>query len=774
MSAPRRTLSRRDAVQRLATGAVALAWPRAATCITVEPLVIAGHPAELMVSSVSRVTVRLTLRAAGPRPEPLPLTGALAQNAPGAPVAGSGDRRALARVRAGDLVVRLSADPPTLFVDTRRGEPVQRLRFDRAAPGMSFLLPRGPLLGLGEGGPQFDRKGSTDQMRNGQGGYRLATHGTRAPVQWLIGTDGWGMFIDQPGGAFDFTGAEGRFTPTVLPPPGAQLVNSPDPVPSGAGLPLDLFVVASRDPAVLLGEYARITGLPELPARWTLGYQQSHRTLAGPESILEVARTLREKRLPCDALIYLGTEFTPSGWNSRNGEFTWHPGNFPDPKGMLDALHAQHFKVILHVVIEGRRLLGTVRDSCTAAPLPAGRTADNQWPVERQVACYWPAHHPLVQLGVDGWWPDQGDGYDAPSRLNRHRMYWEGMRQERPTERPYALHRNASAGVQRYGGYIWSGDVQSRWETLKAHVPVALNTGLSGLPLWGTDIGGFYGTPELTGELFVRWFQFAAFCPLFRSHGRNWHLHTPWGWDGGDGGPPETANFTPDPSELHNKEVEPICRKYLELRSRLMPYTYTALKETSETGLPMMRALWLHYPDDPEAVRRGDVFLWGRDLLVAPVTEKGATVRRLYLPRGQWHDFWTGDIVAGGRELDRPVDLATIPLYVRAGAVIPTGPVRQYSDEPVPGNTLLTIYPGADGAATLYEDEGRSFAYRSGAWMRMALSWTDRERRLRLGLAPGSGRLAPLPRTLEIRVSGSAETRTVRFDGRTLSVRLAG
>ncbi len=261
--------------------------------------------------------------------------------------------------------------------------------------------------------------------------------------------------------------------------------------------------------------------------------------------------------------------------------------------------------------------------------------------------------------GVDGWWPDQGDGFDGPSELNRHRMYWEGTQLYHPNERPFALHRNASAGVQRFGGFIWSGDVQSRWETLKTHVPVAINTGLSGLPYWGTDIGGFIPTTEYTGELFVRWFQFAAFCPLFRSHGRNWHLHLPWGWDGGDGGPPETQNFKADPAELHNAHVEPICRKYLELRYRLMPYLYTAVRETHDTGMPIMRALWLHHADDPAAVARGDEYLWGRDILVAPVVEKGATTRRVYLPRGKWFDFWTEEVVDGGREIDRAVDLAT-------------------------------------------------------------------------------------------------------------------
>jgi alpha-glucosidase len=703
-----------------------------------EQLVVAGQPAELTVESVSAVTVRLTLRAIDRAAEPIPYTGALVQDEFGRPLAREREVPALSQVRSGDLVVAVANSPsPTVTVRTRRGELVQTLGLDAVQPGMSFLLPMGPLLGLGEGGPQFNRKGSTDLMRNGQGGYRLATHGTRAPIQWLIGTtDGWAMFIHQPYGAFDFTGTTGKFTPTVLPSTGTQMVNSATPVPGGNGLPIDVFVTASKDPTVIMGEYAKITGLPEMPARWTLGYQQSHRTLAGPDEVMGVARTMREKKLPCDTLIYLGTEFTPSGWNTRNGEFTWKPENFPDPKKMLDELHAKHFRVVLHIVIEGKTLTGRVTDPCTADPLPPGRTPDNRWPPDRQVSCYWPAHRPLFDLGVDGWWPDQGDGFDGPSRLNRHRMYWEGGQQFAPEERPYALHRNASAGVQRYGGYIWSGDVQSRWDTLAAHVPVGINTGLSGLPYWGTDIGGFYGTPDFTGELFVRWFQFAAFCPLFRSHGRNWHLHTPWGWDGGDGGPNETQNFTPDPNELHNKDVELICRKYLELRYKLLPYTYTALEETHRTGLPMMRALWLHYPDDPKAVACADQYLWGRDIMVAPVVAKGATTRSVYLPKGTWWDFWTEKQVEGGRTIEREVDLGTMPLFVRAGAVIPMGPVLQYTEQPNDEPVTLVVYPGADGSSSLYEDDGHSFDYRTGLLSRLSMAWNDRDRTLTLRLDP--------------------------------------
>jgi alpha-glucosidase/alpha-D-xyloside xylohydrolase len=749
-------LSRREALKQLGVVGAGLAIGRRQFLRgQANEIVVAGQPVEISVASLSPTTARITLQPIhNGAADSLLVTGELVAEKLGRTITQSRASSSLARVRAGDLVVKFTDTPPSLTVETRSGAVVQRLVFDAALPGMSFLLGDGPLLGLGEGGPQFDRKGSADRMIIGQGGYHLSTHGTRAPIAWLVGTNGWAMFVHQPTGEFDFTGDLGKFTPKE------------------ASLPLDLFVVASKDPAVIMREYARITGLPEMPPRWAFGYLQSHRTLEGPEQIAGIARTMREKKLPCDALIYLGTEFAPSGWNTRNGEFTWHPGNFPEPRRQLAALHDQNFKVVVHVVIEGKHLTGSVADECTAPPLPSGRTPDNKWPPDRQVSCYWPFHKSVMDDGVDGWWPDQGDGLDGPSELNRHRMYWEGTQVYRPNERPFALHRNASAGVQRFGGLIWSGDVQSRWETLKTHVPVAINTGLTGLPYWGTDIGGFIPTTEYTGELFVRWFQFAAFCPVFRSHGRNWHLHLPWGWDGGDGGPPETQNFKADPAELHNPQIEPICRQYLELRYRLMPYLYTAVRETHDTGMPIMRALWLHHADDPTAVGRGDEYLWGRDILVAPVVEKGATSRRLYLPRGRWFDFWKEEVVDGGREIDRSVDLATTPLYVRAGAVVPMDPVRQYTDEPVTDPTTLVVYPGADGGSAWYEDDGKSFAHRRGDAMRMIMTWRDASRRLSLRLVPGYKLRSASPRRINIRLAGSSATKTIEFTGRPLDAHL--
>jgi len=746
-------LNRRDVLKGLGALGAGAMFPAAVLRGQDVPIVVAGRAVEIVIASVSATTVRIGLLPieAG-RPSPVPPNGGLARANVGTRAGRARDAGAFTPVNAGALTVRFTADPPTLQIESG-GAAVQTLTLDAREPGLTFDLPDGPLLGLGQGGPQFDRKGSTDRMRNGQGGYQLRTHGGRAPLQWLVGTGGWAMFIHHPQGAFDFTGPAGRF------------------LPHADGLPLDLFVIASSDPLVIMAEYARLTGYPELPALWTFGYMQSHRTLAGPDEIRWVARTFREKGLPCDALIYLGTEFTPSGWNTRNGEFTWHAGNFPDPKGMIDELHGMHYKIVLHIVIEGPLLTGTVHEPCTPdLAVPSGRTPDDRWPENRPVPCYWPYHKPLVDLGVDGWWPDQGDGLEVASRLNRHRMYWEGMQLWRPDERPFALHRNGAAGMQRYAAFLWSGDVYSTWETLRTHVPVAVNTGLSGIPYWGTDIGGFVPTAEYTGELHVRWFQFGSFCPSFRSHGRTWHLRLPWGWNTGELGPSEVQGYrggaaNPDPSELRNPHVEPIVKKYLALRYRLLPYTYSVAREGTKTGLPLMRALWLHHPEDPAAVPRGDQFLWGRDLLVSPVVEQGAASRRLYLPRGVWFDFWTEERVEGGREIDRPVDLETMPLHVREGTILPMGPVKQYAEEPADGPLTLTIYPGADGTFMLYEDDGRSFGYRKGMWMGIEMAWRDADRRLTLRLAPGSRLLPPARRAVVVRVAGEKATRDVTFDG---------
>lgn len=730
-------IRRREILKLLGTGAAAVAIGESLGFSQNSELKIAGVSARASATAISPHTTRISIVAsAGGQNAAVPKDGAVVLHPS-------------ARNSAAEQLKVSSPQPLSFVVSSASGKVIQNLRIDPESGALTFLLGDGPVLGLGEGGPQFDRRGDVDRMRSGQGGFQLRTHGGRVPIQWLIGTSGWAMFIHSPLGSFDLSGTEGRFVP-----------------PESGPLPLDLFVVDATDPKVAMAEYARITGHPELPPLWALGYQQSHRTITSREEIISEAKTFREKQLPCDAMIYLGTGFCPSGWNTENGSFEFNHRVFDKPKEILDEFHALNFKVALHAVILTRTLSGTVHDPCSLTRFD-----------ETEASCYWDAHRKDFALGVDGWWPDEGDPLDPASRLTRIRMYYEGPQLDRPNERPYALHRNGYAGMQRYAPFLWSGDVYSTWETLKNHVPIGVNTGLSGIPLWGTDTGGFVPTKDLTGELYVRWFQFSAFCPLFRSHGRDWKLRLPWGWNTGELGPNELSNYgggaaNPDPSELHNAAVEPICKKYLELRYRLLPYIYGAVREGHENGLPIMRALWLHYPDDAKAVARTDEYLWGRDLLVAPVTEKGVTEKTVYLPRGRWYDFWTEEAPKGGREINRAVDLGTMPLYARAGTILPLGPVKQYTEEKVDGPLSVVVYPGENGAYTLYEDDGASFGYRRGEFSKIEFAWKDAARQLSIRLATGTRMLSSTSRRMEIRVAGEKAVHAVHFNGNAVNLNL--
>jgi len=737
--------NRREVIAQLAGASAGMLLPPG-TASASAGLQVAGEDCEIQLSSVSAHTLRLSVlpvkRGAA---SSIPFDGSLVKTMWGAPLAKLRGEVQTQTIKCGNLKVLISHNPLKFTITAAEGQTLQQLSLAEETGVVSFLTGDSPLLGLGEGGPQFDRRGSTDSMKSGQGGYHLATHGGRVPIPWVIGTGGWAMFFHQPFGTFDFAEAQSRFLPT-----------SPQ-----SALPLDVFFVASRDPATIMGEYARLTGHAERPPLWSFGYQQSHRTLASREEVLAEAKTFREKKLPCDTLIYLGTGFCPSGWNTENGSFVWNSRVFPDPKEILNELHKDNFKAVVHVVILSDKLRGTVRDACELPRFD-----------EELASCHWDAHRKNFALGVDGWWPDEGDPLDTASRLVRNRMYWEGPQIDRPNERPYALHRNGYAGMQRYASFLWSGDVYSTWETLKVQIPIALNTGLTGIPYWGTDIGGFVPTKEFTAELYVRWFQFGAFCPLFRSHGRVWKLRLPWGWNTGDPGPIEINNYNgaaiPDASQLHNEQVEIICRKYLELRYRMLPYLYSAVHDCAASGMPIMRALWLHYPDDPKAVACGDEYLWGKSVLVAPVAEKGAATRRVYLPAGGWYDFWTQERVEGGREINRPVDLETIPLYVRAGSILPLGPVKQFTGEKVEQPLSICIYPGSDASFLLYEDDGISFNYRKGEWMGIQMDWQDANRTLTLRLAAESRMLPPLRRKLEVKLKN--ETRSLLFDGSLLKV----
>jgi len=640
----------------------------------------------------------------------------------------------------GKYTVRVETDPLMItIVDGKKKR--QQVRFDLDSTNIHFPLD-GPVFGLGEGANSFDRRNTHEGLVNGQTPADFRTYGARMQIPFVLSATGWGIFVGQPQGTFEFTETEGIFR-------GIEATST-----------RNVFVLLGDGPAEVLHEYAQLTGFPHMPPRWTLGYMQSHRTLTSRDQVLNVARTFREKKLPCDAVIYLGTGFCPSGWNTGHGSFTFNEQVFPDPQAMLREFHEHNFHVVLHVVPPGD-LHGRVSDAGAVADAPG------------DAAKYWEHHAALERLGVDGWWPDEGDKFSVYARFDRNRMYFEGSHKTSPGRRPFALHRNGYAGLQRFG-WLWSGDTACSWNALRAQIIVGIGTALSGISYWGTDIAGFEPSPELTPDLYVRWFQFAAFCPLFRSHGRAWQLRLPWGWNTGDPGPKETegawAATWPPAADLHRADVEEICRRFLNLRYQLLPYLYSTVAQGHVTGLPLMRALSLNWPSDERAVLTSDAYMWGEHMLVAPVYEMNATSRSVYLPAGSWWDYWTATRVEGGKTVTRAIDLSSIPLYVRAGAILPIGPVRQFtgeaSDEPI----TLRIYPGADGRFTWYDDDGISYAHESGEFMRAACVWNDAARTLTI-TRDEAGRL-PLPRTVRVEIAGGTASMMIEVQANGATVKL--
>ncbi len=557
--------------------------------------------------------------------------------------------------------------------------------------------------GLGEGGPQFDRLGAVRRLWNFQ-----VNRGQGADIAMplLLSNAGYGVFYDSsatatlaPGDAADGAWIEYR---------------------SEAG-PLDLYFIVGAGLRQVLGDVATLLGPATMPPRWALGYMQSSRHFADAAEVRDLATQFRTKRLPCDALIFLSSYGDAKGWNRGVGHLEFEPDLFGCGDETLSGFREQHFQVITHeypVLHEASPLFaeaernGYLLDAAyprLASPYPGAAVyKDGQRLIDfsrhEARSWWWQSHRHLVGLGVAGWWLDGGEGpaesvslHEGSARvlhnrydLLRQQAFAEGEAADRPDARPFLLCRSGGPGMQRYGATPWSGDINATFAGLELQIRTGLNVGMSGVPPWGTDTGGFYRVGVDDPELFVRWFQFSAFCPIFRGHGFVWRQHLPWS---------------------HGEEVERICRRYLELRSRLMPYTYTLAWQAHHLGLPMMRPLVLNYPDDPNVWDLGTEYLWGDDILVAPVTRKGATQWTVYLPEGVWHDFWTNEAHQGPGGVTVPAPLDRLPLFVRAGAMIPLGPVKQYDAEPVADDLVVLVYPHGQTSFDLYDDDGYSNAY---------------------------------------------------------------
>ena len=762
--------------------------------VAAQTITTAGKPAQLEIRSAGAASIRVTLRPVG-TPDSLLRTPALAdRRTDPAPVISIRTLTTPIRKRVGQLAVEVKGNPLTVTATNERGQRIQKLVFETDGT-ISFALDSAPVLGMGEGGPrpeqgkawreqpvQFDRRGRMDTM---EPRWQSDMYGSRNPVAMLVGTAGWALFVATPWGQVDLTRADrGVFVPWA-PSDSARLPqttrNQQQNLSKGrppidrivVGL-YDIFLIDAHDPSAMMRDYAAITGPAVLPPKWAMGYMQSHRTIEDETQLLGIIDTFRAKRIPLDAVIYLGTGFAPRGWNTRQPSFDFNPDVFKrDPRAVIADMHERHVKTVVHIVPWDRDRLPLLHGTI---PPKSGETLD-----AGHIANYWSQHTGLIDAGIDAFWPDEGDWFNLFERVTRHRLYYEGPLSSRPNVRPWSLHRNGYPGIAQWGGWVWSGDTESSWKTLEAQIAVGLNYSLSISPFWGSDIGGFYPSRDLTGELYARWFQFAAFTPSFRSHGRTWWTRLPWGWGLSDMGPREgNATNTPSAADergiqmsaMNNPAIEPIARHYDELRYQLLPYNYTLAWEARTTGLPLMRAMWLHYPHDPRAREIGSQYLWGRDLLIAPVFQAGATTRDVYLPAGGWFDFWTGEKINGGRTVSRAVDLATMPIYVRDGAIVPVDPIRQFTAEPVTEPTQIRVYPGSNGDFTLYDDDGVSQAYLAGTSTRTRFVWNDRTRVLTI--EPDAARGAPSAasaREFDVVIEPAAAKRRVKYEGRALQLK---
>jgi alpha-glucosidase len=625
-------------------------------------------------------------------------------------------------IRTRQLTCRVDRAPCRLTFLDSKGRPLSQ-----AADGLGFedrgtywtrrLVKGEGLYGLGEKAFGLNLRGRVLEMWNSDPEtYAPGTDPIHLSVPMLVGLRegrAYGFFFDNPGRAQLDLG-QARHD---------QLRYKAD-----SGELCAYFFGGESIPAVL-ERYTQLTGRMSLPPRWMLGFHQSRWSYYPESEVRKLASEFRQRRIPCDA-IHLDIHYM-DGYRI----YTWDHDRFPDPARLLADLRAQGFRAIAIIdpgvkVDPGYHVYDDGLDRDVFCKLPDGTPFQAPvWPGEchfpdftdRHVRAWWgDLYHPLLEAGVAGFWNDMNEpaifggsmarcvhhSYEGrgASHSEIHNVYGlqmarasaEGLRRLRPDERVPVISRSGYAGLQRYA-LVWTGDNQSTWAQLRLGVSMCLNLGLSGIAFCGPDIGGFSGNCD--GELLARWTQVGALTPFFRNHSAlGTHSQEPWAF---------------------GEPYESICRRWIELRYELLPYLYTAAWQSAQSGLPMMRPLALAFAEDMRTYSLDDQFLLGDALMAAPVGRPGQTSRRVYLPGGPWYDFWTGEQQSGTVTANAPLE--RMPLYVRAGSVLPMGPVVQHTGEWPPGMLRLHIYPG-EGESWLYEDDGHSLAYQVGEFQVTAFS----------------------------------------------------
>ena len=601
--------------------------------------------------------------------------------------------------------------------------------------GATFVSPPDEhYYGLGQDQHGFlDHRGHTVECWNNY----TATGGPSFCVPFAVTNKGYGLIWDNP----SQTTIEAGF-------------NEQTRWTSQVGNRVSFFVIAGRTTDEIYEGYRKLTGATPMLPKAAYGFIQCKQRYMTQDELLAVAKGYRERHLPLDVLVVDWFYYT------KMGQFDMDPVKWPDPTAMNKQLHAENIQTMISVwprFTEGSRYYDFVlkngwfehlADGTPTNGLPydkAGSDIDTTNPDAAK--WYWGIiRDNLVSKGFDAFWADEtepdlppngsyfsigpGTRYFNVYPLFHTASIYDGFRRDLKT-RALVLSRDAYPGAQRNGTMFWSSDISATWDTLQRQVPTGLDVTASGIAYWGNDIGGWQylpyrhvplHTPLLDPsdardnvayyddypELYTRWVEYGVFQPNFRTHGSRNHNEV---WS-------------------YGKRAEPILETYLRLRYQLMPYIYSLGYATHETGAPYMRALFMDFPNDPKAAELGDEYMFGPDLLVAPVTAQGATTKHVYLPADtDWYNYWTNERLHGGQWIEASAPIDTIPLFVRAGSILPLGaPVENTSQ--LQRLDKLRIYVGADADFTLYNDDGKTYAYERGESQITHLHWDDAAHKL--------------------------------------------
>jgi alpha-D-xyloside xylohydrolase len=494
----------------------------------------------------------------------------------------------------------------------------------------------------------------------------------------------------------------------------------------------------------VVADYRRLTGAAPMFGKWAWGLWQCKNHYTSQKQILGVVARYRRLRIPLDNIIQDWQYWTPNPWGSHR----FDTNRYPDVTQMMHELHANHMHLIISVWARfdvGCSNWLQLKDADALYPqvlnnvYPPGK---GQWydpfnPVGRRI--YWDQiSKALFSKGIDGWWLDasepelsghwgefqnymtaDGPGFKVFNAypLMHTTAVYQGQRAQISKKRVFILTRSGYAGQQRNAAVTWSGDIQATWDVFASQIPAGLNFSISGIPYWNTDTGGFFdhsASDPAYAELFTRWFQFSAFCPMFRIHGNH---------------DKALYNFPP--------AIEAILIQYDKLRYHLLPYIYSVSWMVTHDSYTMMRPLVMDFSHDTNVYDIGNQYMFGPALMVCPVTTAGATTRKVYLPAdAQWTDFWTGKTYPGGQTIETAAPVETLPLFVRAGSILTYGPPIQHATEE--DNPMdLRIYCGADGHFTLYEDEGDNYDYEKGEYATIPIFWNQAVHTLEIGKRAG-------------------------------------